>query len=88
MVETAVSNYFILGGLSGLIGVAILYLHFKNTPVNEDTRDDKVYIKMFILISVLSCLSVFINQNYFNVSKLTKSVSGGGVSIHTGSPTF
>lgn len=85
MANSLLCNSFILGGLSGLIGMIVLHFHLKN---QENTYyDEKIYIKMFILVSILSCLSVFVSQNCSDL-KVQKYISGGGVNIHTGSPSF
>ena len=68
MVDKLLNNCFFLGAFSGLIAVLVLYLHNKNT--NNIEKDDKIYIKMFILVAVLSCLAVFASQYNLTSSKI------------------
>ena len=86
MVDKLLNNCFFLGAFSGLIAVLVLYLHNKNS--NNIEKDDKIYIKMFILVAVLSCSAVFASQYNLTPSKLTSNMSGGSVNIHTGAPSF
>lgn len=89
MVESIMNNCFILGAFSGLIAVLALYAHKTYGNGNNNEEDNNTYIKIFILVSILSCSAVFISQNCNTVSK-KHIMSGGGssINIHTGSPTF
>jgi len=87
MTENFLNNCFILGAVSGLVAMLVLYLHKKY--VDEKESDKNLYIKIFLLSSVLSCLAVFMSQQAFNTNK-SKNIMLGGASqnIHTGASPF
>ena len=86
MVDKLLNNCFFLGAFSGLIAVLVLYLHNKNA--NNIEKDDKIYIKMFILVAVLACSAVFASQYNLTSSKISSNMAGGAINIHTGAPGF
>ena len=63
----------------------LLYFHKKNTKDTQDS-DTQLYVKMFLLVSVLTCGAVYAGQ-YTKSKPITQS-GGSLANIHTGSPSF
>jgi hypothetical protein len=85
MLENYMNNCFILGILCGIIATVASYFHKKNTKDTQES-DTQLYVKIFLLVSVLTCGAVYAGQ--YTKSKAITHSGGSLANIHTGSPSF
>ena len=84
MIDSLLNNCYLLGALSGLLTVLIFFVYNKYSDNNE--KDENIYIKIFIMSSIITCLAVYISQNTNVMSSI--QVQNKNLDIHTGSPSF
>ena len=83
MFDSLFTNCYLLGALSGLLTVLIFFVYNKYSDNNE--KDENIYLKIFIMSSIITCLAVYISQNSHSISSIQLQKN---LDIHTGSPTF
>ena len=75
----SLSNIYMLSLLGGIISCLVTYIEAK---INKENRSRKVYLKIFILSSIVSLLLLFLAQN------IPKNKLEINQDILTGNPGF